>query len=99
MRDIIYELHILNILVNILILSILQIGEKNHPRGYIYANNIITNIAHRWLFVQLSKLLPKGTKIIEEYHHPLCYWEEFSQQMEFDIWVPDYNLALEYQGN
>jgi len=56
-------------------------------------------ISQRWLKVLLSKLLPEGTLIIENFHHPLLFWEEnTTHKIEFDIWVPQYNLALEYQG-
>ena len=28
----------------------------------------------RWLALQIKKLLPEGTEIIEDYHHPLLPW-------------------------
>lgn len=71
-------------------------GKKSSQRLINRLNNLKLTIC-RWLFVQLSKLLPKGTKLIEDYLHPLCYWEG-NKAMQFDIWVPDYNLAIEYQG-
>jgi len=52
----------------------------------------------RLLSVMVSQLLPSAT-VFEDYQHPLLYWEESSKnKMQFDIWVPQFNLAIEYQG-
>eukprot|EP01126_Amoeba_proteus_P062281 TRINITY_DN8440_c0_g2_i1.p1 TRINITY_DN8440_c0_g2~~TRINITY_DN8440_c0_g2_i1.p1 ORF type:complete len:587 (-),score=81.09 TRINITY_DN8440_c0_g2_i1:266-2026(-) len=54
----------------------------------------------RWLKVVLSRLLPSNTEITENYLHQELFWAStsYTQKMELDIWVPEYNLALEYQG-
>eukprot|EP01124_Arcella_intermedia_P023593 TRINITY_DN3774_c0_g1_i1.p1 TRINITY_DN3774_c0_g1~~TRINITY_DN3774_c0_g1_i1.p1 ORF type:complete len:364 (+),score=65.72 TRINITY_DN3774_c0_g1_i1:160-1251(+) len=55
--------------------------------------------SQRWLRVTLQKLLPLETLIVEDYLHPDLLWDtNTGQKMELDIWVPSYNLALEYQG-
>eukprot|EP01124_Arcella_intermedia_P001663 TRINITY_DN1090_c0_g1_i1.p1 TRINITY_DN1090_c0_g1~~TRINITY_DN1090_c0_g1_i1.p1 ORF type:complete len:471 (+),score=82.73 TRINITY_DN1090_c0_g1_i1:123-1535(+) len=56
----------------------------------------------RWLRVILQQILPPDTLILEDYLHPDLLWGSSNlitnQRMELDIWVPKYNLALEYQG-
>jgi len=56
--------------------------------------------SQRWLLLQIKKLLPEDTEIVEDYHHPLLSWtsEPLTLKMQVDIWVPKYNLAIEYQG-
>eukprot|EP01126_Amoeba_proteus_P062279 TRINITY_DN8440_c0_g1_i18.p1 TRINITY_DN8440_c0_g1~~TRINITY_DN8440_c0_g1_i18.p1 ORF type:complete len:473 (-),score=86.32 TRINITY_DN8440_c0_g1_i18:2687-4105(-) len=54
----------------------------------------------RWLKVVLSRLLPPNTELHENFLHHQLFWDTTTniQNMELDIWVPEYNLALEYQG-
>eukprot|EP01127_Copromyxa_protea_P014851 TRINITY_DN4197_c0_g1_i1.p1 TRINITY_DN4197_c0_g1~~TRINITY_DN4197_c0_g1_i1.p1 ORF type:complete len:722 (+),score=134.76 TRINITY_DN4197_c0_g1_i1:213-2168(+) len=53
----------------------------------------------RWVRVVLEQILPEKCEIFEDFLHPDLLWDENSKQrMELDIWVPKYNLALEYQG-
>eukprot|EP01124_Arcella_intermedia_P022224 TRINITY_DN3269_c0_g1_i22.p1 TRINITY_DN3269_c0_g1~~TRINITY_DN3269_c0_g1_i22.p1 ORF type:complete len:519 (-),score=97.69 TRINITY_DN3269_c0_g1_i22:307-1863(-) len=53
----------------------------------------------RMVKVLLSLLLPSQTDILEDYLHPELFWDEGMRvRMEVDIWVPGYQLALEYQG-
>eukprot|EP01126_Amoeba_proteus_P021253 TRINITY_DN2152_c0_g1_i5.p1 TRINITY_DN2152_c0_g1~~TRINITY_DN2152_c0_g1_i5.p1 ORF type:complete len:459 (-),score=79.09 TRINITY_DN2152_c0_g1_i5:847-2223(-) len=56
----------------------------------------------RWLLVMFQQLLPKTeTKIevFEDYLHPELFWQRGNERrMQLDIWIPKYNLALEYQG-
>eukprot|EP01124_Arcella_intermedia_P023473 TRINITY_DN3740_c0_g5_i1.p1 TRINITY_DN3740_c0_g5~~TRINITY_DN3740_c0_g5_i1.p1 ORF type:complete len:451 (-),score=106.92 TRINITY_DN3740_c0_g5_i1:69-1256(-) len=53
----------------------------------------------RWLKVILQQILPENTLIIEDYLHPELKWEEDSRyKMELDLWVPKFQMALEYQG-
>jgi len=53
----------------------------------------------RWLCVILSQLLPEKAQIFENFLHPDLIWdEENNLKIELDVWVPKYNLALEYQG-
>eukprot|EP01126_Amoeba_proteus_P039136 TRINITY_DN4111_c0_g2_i1.p1 TRINITY_DN4111_c0_g2~~TRINITY_DN4111_c0_g2_i1.p1 ORF type:complete len:658 (-),score=111.69 TRINITY_DN4111_c0_g2_i1:406-2217(-) len=55
--------------------------------------------AQRWLRVRISHLLPEETEILEDFLHPSLLWDEtLNLKMELDIWVPKFNLALEYQG-
>eukprot|EP01124_Arcella_intermedia_P025305 TRINITY_DN4503_c1_g2_i2.p1 TRINITY_DN4503_c1_g2~~TRINITY_DN4503_c1_g2_i2.p1 ORF type:complete len:395 (-),score=66.80 TRINITY_DN4503_c1_g2_i2:843-2027(-) len=52
----------------------------------------------RWLRILLQQLLP-DTDVFEDFLHPDLVWDDQSnQRMELDLWVPKYNLALEYQG-
>jgi len=48
--------------------------------------------------VQLKKLFPKGTEIIEDYFHPLLTRKGDLSKMQLDIWVPSLNLGIEYHG-
>eukprot|EP01124_Arcella_intermedia_P022228 TRINITY_DN3269_c0_g1_i6.p1 TRINITY_DN3269_c0_g1~~TRINITY_DN3269_c0_g1_i6.p1 ORF type:complete len:532 (-),score=121.07 TRINITY_DN3269_c0_g1_i6:292-1683(-) len=53
----------------------------------------------RWVRVLLQLLLPHKTDVVEDFLHPSLYWDvEAGHKMELDIWVPRYQLALEYQG-
>eukprot|EP01124_Arcella_intermedia_P022457 TRINITY_DN3345_c0_g2_i1.p1 TRINITY_DN3345_c0_g2~~TRINITY_DN3345_c0_g2_i1.p1 ORF type:complete len:283 (-),score=75.09 TRINITY_DN3345_c0_g2_i1:211-1059(-) len=53
----------------------------------------------RWLRVMLEEILPQNTLILEDFLHPALLWDQNSHhKMELDIWVPQYSLALEYQG-
>eukprot|EP01124_Arcella_intermedia_P001376 TRINITY_DN10741_c1_g6_i1.p1 TRINITY_DN10741_c1_g6~~TRINITY_DN10741_c1_g6_i1.p1 ORF type:complete len:432 (+),score=112.01 TRINITY_DN10741_c1_g6_i1:52-1347(+) len=55
--------------------------------------------SQRWLRVILGQIVPVGTPIFEDFQHPDLLWDEGSNhKMELDIWVPTFNLALEYQG-
>eukprot|EP01127_Copromyxa_protea_P019978 TRINITY_DN6596_c0_g1_i1.p1 TRINITY_DN6596_c0_g1~~TRINITY_DN6596_c0_g1_i1.p1 ORF type:complete len:469 (+),score=66.18 TRINITY_DN6596_c0_g1_i1:181-1407(+) len=50
----------------------------------------------RWLQITLQKIFP-GKDILEDYQHPSLQWEH-KKSMEIDLWIPDHNLAIEYQG-
>eukprot|EP01124_Arcella_intermedia_P030929 TRINITY_DN6874_c0_g1_i9.p1 TRINITY_DN6874_c0_g1~~TRINITY_DN6874_c0_g1_i9.p1 ORF type:complete len:232 (-),score=75.82 TRINITY_DN6874_c0_g1_i9:30-725(-) len=53
----------------------------------------------RWLRVILEQILPSKTDIFEDFLHPDLLWEENTKfKMELDIWIPKYQLAIEYQG-
>jgi hypothetical protein len=65
----------------------------------------------RWLYFKLKELLP-NVEIKEDYNHPDLVWgknnslftqayflEKNNRSMQLDIWIPEYNLALEYQGS
>eukprot|EP01124_Arcella_intermedia_P021968 TRINITY_DN3174_c0_g1_i5.p1 TRINITY_DN3174_c0_g1~~TRINITY_DN3174_c0_g1_i5.p1 ORF type:complete len:431 (+),score=96.59 TRINITY_DN3174_c0_g1_i5:19-1311(+) len=55
--------------------------------------------AQRWLCVMLQQVLPEKTHIFEDFSHPHLFWDDISNhKIEIDIWVPEYQLALEYQG-
>jgi hypothetical protein len=54
--------------------------------------------AQRWLFVQMKRLLPDGTPMFEDFKHPVLQWSISLRAVEFDIWIPSMQLALEYQG-
>jgi len=56
--------------------------------------------AQRWLALQLKKILPEDTQIFEDFRHPLLTWtdDSISAKMQIDLWIPTYNLAIEYQG-
>eukprot|EP01126_Amoeba_proteus_P002830 TRINITY_DN10911_c0_g1_i1.p1 TRINITY_DN10911_c0_g1~~TRINITY_DN10911_c0_g1_i1.p1 ORF type:complete len:145 (+),score=40.44 TRINITY_DN10911_c0_g1_i1:327-761(+) len=53
----------------------------------------------RWLRVMLQQLLPEQTEVEEDFLHEGLLWDSLKdRRMQLDIWVPKYNLALEYQG-
>jgi len=56
--------------------------------------------AQRWLLIQLKKVLPRGTELVEEFRHPLINYsgDAIAAKMQIDIWIPDFNLAIEYHG-
>eukprot|EP01127_Copromyxa_protea_P010635 TRINITY_DN2601_c0_g1_i7.p1 TRINITY_DN2601_c0_g1~~TRINITY_DN2601_c0_g1_i7.p1 ORF type:complete len:206 (+),score=40.79 TRINITY_DN2601_c0_g1_i7:143-760(+) len=58
--------------------------------------------SQRWLLEQVTNLYP-GQEIISNYrfnprHEDSCGHSYSMKVMEFDIWVPKLQLALEYQG-
>ena len=54
-------------------------------------------INQRILFINISKI-HKSFFIIEDYHHPLLLIDSHHNALEFDIFIPSLNLAVEYQG-
>eukprot|EP01124_Arcella_intermedia_P026011 TRINITY_DN4792_c0_g1_i1.p1 TRINITY_DN4792_c0_g1~~TRINITY_DN4792_c0_g1_i1.p1 ORF type:complete len:410 (-),score=76.14 TRINITY_DN4792_c0_g1_i1:20-1249(-) len=53
----------------------------------------------RWVRVLLQQILPSGVELFEDYLHPDLLWDPSTKlPMELDIWVPKFQLALEYQG-
>jgi len=55
----------------------------------------------RWLCICLQQLLPLpyASQVLEDFVHQELIWDiDRNIQMQLDIWVPDFNLALEYQG-
>ena len=50
----------------------------------------------RWLYLQLRHLFPK-VEVIEEFLHPVARASNIS--LEYDIFIPALNLAVEYQGS
>jgi len=50
-----------------------------------------------WLKEKISEII-QGTEIIEEYQHPDLFWNSGGRSVEFDIWIPKYNIAIEYHG-
>jgi len=56
--------------------------------------------SQRWLLLQLQKILPEGTEIIEDYQHPLLSWmgNPKAGNMQLDLWISSLNLGIEYQG-
>eukprot|EP01125_Pyxidicula_operculata_P005516 TRINITY_DN1952_c0_g1_i5.p1 TRINITY_DN1952_c0_g1~~TRINITY_DN1952_c0_g1_i5.p1 ORF type:complete len:453 (-),score=35.59 TRINITY_DN1952_c0_g1_i5:3-1361(-) len=55
----------------------------------------IKKSSQRWLYLKTKEIFPPQTAIIEDY---LFSHENSSKPVEFDIWIPEYRLALEYQG-
>jgi len=54
--------------------------------------------SQRWLLIQLRKLLPESL-LFEDFLHPSLRWANASDSLvELDVWIPQFNLALEYQG-
>ena len=46
----------------------------------------------------MKRLLPEGTPIYEDCEHSVLKWPQSLRAIEFDIWIPSMQLALEYQG-
>lgn len=51
----------------------------------------------RWLRVTIEELLP-GIEIVEDYKHPDVSWELLGAHVELDLWLPKYQIGIEYQG-
>eukprot|EP01125_Pyxidicula_operculata_P022977 TRINITY_DN972_c0_g1_i1.p2 TRINITY_DN972_c0_g1~~TRINITY_DN972_c0_g1_i1.p2 ORF type:complete len:382 (-),score=59.65 TRINITY_DN972_c0_g1_i1:1427-2428(-) len=51
--------------------------------------------SQRWLVVAIQKILSDPGEIIEDFQYASSH---FKTAVEFDIWIPKLNLALEYQG-
>lgn len=51
----------------------------------------------RWLKVCIESLL-HGVTIIEEYQHPTLKWENSDRRVELDVWIPQHQIGIEYQG-
>jgi hypothetical protein len=52
-------------------------------------------------FFLLPSLIPqifKDSTIIEDYLHKTLKFKETGMPIEFDIWIPQYDLAFEFQG-
>lgn len=56
----------------------------------------IKKSSQRQLFVLLLDMFPE-TKIMEDFLHPDLQFSS-SMPMELDLWIPEKNLAFEYQG-
>jgi DNA ligase-1 len=54
--------------------------------------------AQRWLLLMMKQLLPNEVIIEDFREHPVLIWEDSGKHVQIDIWVPRYNLGLEYQG-
>ena len=52
--------------------------------------------SQRWLFLQVKKLFP-GEEILEDYFHSEIY-RETGNHVQFDIFLINRNLAIEYHG-
>jgi hypothetical protein len=68
----------------------------------------------RWLRVKIEEMMP-GIEIIEDFQHPALAWgmifiivtfskrfenlEISKRQMELDLWLPKYEIGVEYQGD
>lgn len=51
----------------------------------------------RWLKMKIKELLP-GTVIIEDFLHPDLNWDDSDRKMELDLWIPQYGIGIEFQG-
>lgn len=51
----------------------------------------------KWLSVLLRDIYGGESIIVENYSHPRLLWQGNSR-MEIDLWMPQHNLGLEYQG-
>jgi len=52
--------------------------------------------SQRWLLVQMKQLLPNEA-VVEDHNHPCLFWDS-GKPVQLDVFVPRFNLALEYQG-
>jgi hypothetical protein len=50
------------------------------------------------LVKMLKALLPTETAVYSNYSHPKLVFPSSRKQVELDIYIPSYQLALEYQG-
>jgi len=85
----------------------LETALLNAYPNYVWDNSKFSKTGkksgQRWLLVTLQKLFPLVT-ILEDYLNPnLCWAKDVDgpqeiHNMQLDIWIPQYNLAFEYQG-
>lgn len=79
------------------LISILQVVYPDYSWDENRMKNISKRATQRWMFLCISKLFPEGTELLEDYIHPTL--SRISQKsIQFDTWLPKYNLAFEYQG-
>jgi rubrerythrin len=50
------------------------------------------------LFDIINKLLFPENEVLWDYNHPDLRFEKTNVMMELDIWIPELNVAMEYQG-
>jgi hypothetical protein len=78
------------------LLKILQTVYPNEtwkPRAF---SNRAKKSAQRWLYLKVKELFP-GQRVEEDFRHPLLAAKSL-HLCELDVYVPELNLALEYQG-
>jgi len=50
------------------------------------------------LYKLIKEVLPSNVEVIEDYAHPGLRFIDSGQGMMFDIYIPSYKVAFEYQG-
>jgi hypothetical protein len=63
--------------------------KKFHLRG--------KKSVQRWLWLKVQEIFP-GQSVLEDFRHPEMSFEGTHVPIELDIFLPDLNLAFEYQG-
>jgi hypothetical protein len=61
-------------------------------------NNSSTSKKSQHLLLKRVKNLFRGETVLENHLHPNLLYEGSNKQMQLDIFIPDRNIALEYQG-
>lgn len=78
--------------------KLLQFGYPEHDWDAIRLTSGSKRSIQRWLGLKITELLP-GTEIFEEFYHPDLFWNGASgQNIQLDLWIPDFDIAFEYQG-
>jgi hypothetical protein len=61
--------------------------------------NFSKRASQRWLFVVLCEIFDDSkVEIKENYLHPATKYPSSKQPIELDIFIPEFNLAFEFQG-
>jgi len=78
----------------------MKLLSKMYP-NHLWDHEIFLNTqkkSSQWsLFKVVKHLLPSNVEAIEEFCHPLLKFKT-GTAMVFDIYIPSFNLAIEYQG-
>eukprot|EP01125_Pyxidicula_operculata_P001181 TRINITY_DN1112_c0_g1_i1.p1 TRINITY_DN1112_c0_g1~~TRINITY_DN1112_c0_g1_i1.p1 ORF type:complete len:295 (+),score=42.60 TRINITY_DN1112_c0_g1_i1:782-1666(+) len=78
--------------------NILNKVYPDHPWNINNLNNKTKKRTEQWrLYQVVRRLFPYNTEIVEEYRHPTIKFQSGSR-VTFDIYLPEYNIAFEYQG-
>eukprot|EP01127_Copromyxa_protea_P002960 TRINITY_DN1286_c0_g1_i2.p1 TRINITY_DN1286_c0_g1~~TRINITY_DN1286_c0_g1_i2.p1 ORF type:complete len:431 (+),score=79.85 TRINITY_DN1286_c0_g1_i2:62-1354(+) len=65
-------------------------AEKFSHRGKKSSERILINC--------LRLLFPRASTIIQNHLHPDLYWNKDYRKVQLDVWIPDLQLAFEFQG-